>query len=624
MSIAVPGWPSPAARVKAGGGIADPLGGAEGPRGRLDFEEGRTLARFKNAKEGRGPEGRVRRAGKKGLELCLKEVPAYWVNTTYNLYSRIYHGQIRLGLPVPKKLLESREETRNRAVGKLALSLYHIFSHVTGSRIPRKEIKLVLLDELDRDRIRLTEDVIFLSEEDLRRLAGQRFHVPEDRLGDVVAEARRRRILIETLKEHRPPAYFESEIEESDENGRGDYEIVHYRDFTDEGKSIAFRRLASMEKVTSGDDRPSLVMVPGLGCNSDCFNLNNRYSLAKDMADMGFWVYLFDPRGMGVNKAQFDPLLTIDTMIDYDLAAVVRFIFNRSKGKPVILISHSMGGLIAEFMVLNWNLRLNFDRLTMLTDPQRAVLDRILPSAEEAARYLSMVRGVICLGSPKFFRKLDHPIFPLGLWLNHISRIFRLRNVPFRESVWLMTRVPGLRGGTRKVMNLNVAGLNPLINPANHKDDKDFVIQFLQNSCESFPLGLGFQFLKAIYNGEGFKRMDETRLNYTRLLHLFPPQIPVFHFWGSEDPLAPPANLRFSKDYPHRRKRTHFVRSGEDLRRVEFSAERSQVVDVVVEGANHADLLYGRLAEEIVRPLLIRAIRQIWDGWRYAGKRDAA
>ena len=558
------------------------------------------------------------------MRFFLNGIPAHWVNTSYNVYSRIYQGQLRRGLPVPKKLLESQEEIRNRSAAKLALSLYHIFLHATKIRIPRNEIKRALLDELDKGRIRLTEGVMFLSEEELRGLASDRFHIPSQSLTEIVVEARRRRILKETLKEHRAPAYFESEIEEREETGRGDYEVVHYQDYTDEGKSIGFRRLASMEAVTSGDTRPSLLMVPGIGCNSNCYNLSNRHSMAKDLADMGFWVYLFDPRGMGVNKERFDPLLTIDTLIDHDLAAVVRFIFKRSKGKPVILVSHSMGGIVSECMVLNWSLRRNFDRLHMLTDHERARLDQILPPLEEANEYLSMIRGVISLGAPKFFEKLTHPIFPSSLWLNHLSRILRLRNVPLRESIWFLTRLPGIRTGTKMVFNTNVAGLNPLISPQNHKNDKEFIMEYLRACGESFPLGLGFQFLKAIYNGEGFKRMDETRLNYSKLVPFFPPELPIFHFWGTEDPLSPPTNLRFSKSYPHRIQQVHHILGTGDLSQVAISTERSQSFDFVVEGANHLDLLYGKKAEQVVLPLIIRAIRQVWAGWGYPKKQQAA
>ncbi len=557
-----------------------------------------------------------------GLKFVLNALPTYWTNSSYNLYSRIYEGQLRLGLPVSKKLLQSQEEIRIRAAGKLALTLYHIFFQITGTRIPRNEIKLILQDELDKERIRLIEDVIILTEPQLISLARDRFHVPERFLPDIVASARRRRIMKETLRQHSTPAYFEMDIEEKEMNGRGDYEILFYNDFTDEGKSIGFRRLASMEEVTAGDNRPSLVMVPGIGCNSNCYNLDNRYSMAKDMADMGFWVYLFDPRGMGVNEGKFDPMCTVDTMIDYDLSTVVRFVNKRSREKPVILLGHSMGGIISECMILNWSLRKNFHKLDMLTDRQLELLDKILPPMEEAKQYLSMIRGVICLGSPKFFQKTSHLLFPASLWLNHISRIFRLRYVPFRESIWFLTRLPGLRAGAKTILNMNLGGLNPLISPRNHKRDKKFIMRYLREAGESFPLGLGFQFLKGIYNGEGFKRMDETRLNYSSMLPFFPDDIPVFHFWGTDDPLSPPSNMRYSQSYPHRYKKVYRISSLKDVSKVEISRERSQLIDFVIEGTNHLDLLYGETAEKMIQPLIIRCIRQAWSGWNYESREE--
>ena len=553
-----------------------------------------------------------------GMRLVLNALPTYWSNSSYDLYSRIYEGQLRLGLPVSKKLLKSQEEVRSRAAGKLALTLYHIFFHVTGTRIPRNEIKLILQDELSKERIRLTEDVIILKESELTVLARDRFHIAERFVPEILASARRRRILKETLRQHRAPAYFEMDIDEKEVNGRGDYEVVYYNDFTDEGKSIGFRRLASMEEVTAGDNRPSILMVPGIGCNSNCFNLNNRYSVAKDMADMGFWVYLFDPRGMGINEGKFDPMCTVDTLIDYDLATLVRFIGKRSHDKPVILLGHSMGGIIAESMVLNWSLRRNFHRLDMFTDRQMEVLDKVLPPLEEAEHYLSMIRGVICLGSPKFFQKTSHLVFPASLWLNHISRIFRLRYVPFREAIWFLTRLPGVRTGARTLLNMNLGGLNPLISPANHKKDKQFIMRYFQEAGESFPLGVGFQFLKGIYNGQGFKRMDETRLNYTGMLPFFPDDIPVFHFWGSDDPLGSPANMRYSGSYPHRHKKVYRITGLKDVSKVEISRERSQLIDFLIEGVNHLDLLYGEAAEKVVQPLIIRCIRQAWSDWKYA------
>ena len=518
---------------------------------------------------------RLKFAGKTSVRFLTNDLPAHWFNATYDFYSRFYEGQLRLGLPVSKELIKTQDELRSVAAGKLALTLFHIFLRVTGTRIPRHQIKYTLIGEIEAGNIKLTESVIILTRKQLKHLTINRFKIPAYFFTDILEEATRRRILIETLKTNRLPAYFDSEIEENTKNGRGDYEIVYYRDYTDEGKEIKFRRMVSIEDVTSGDTRPSVVLVPGFSNNSNCYDLTSHQSLAKDFADKKYWVYLFDPRGMGINHGKFDPLYTVDTLIDHDLPTVLNFIYTRSKNKPSILVGHSMGGIISENMVLTWNVRQQLNSIKDLNNQQKAWLNQILPPAEESARNLKQVRAVVSLGSPKFFNKTSHTIFPLLLWLNHLARIFRLQHVPIKNFLQSMMRYPGLSDATQMLLNSDIGELNFILCPENHHANKVFTKLYVNKVLESVPLGLGFQFLKAIYNGEGFKRMDQSRFNYSSHLHLFPKDIPVFHFWGSKDPLAPPDNLQFSKQYPHRSKKIYYLEKPEDVEKIEISSRRS-------------------------------------------------
>jgi pimeloyl-ACP methyl ester carboxylesterase len=561
---------------------------------------------------------RLKFAGKTSVRFLTNDLVAHLLNAAYNSYSRFYEGQLRLGLPVSKELLKTQDDMRSVASGKLALTLYHIFLRVTGTRLPRHQIKNVLIRDIEDGNIKLTENVIMLTRKQLKFLTINRFKIPAYFFTDILEEATRRRILIETLKTNRLPAYFDSEIEESSLTGRGnDYETVFYRDYTNEGKEIKFRRIVSIEEVTSGDNRPSLVLVPGFSNNSNAYDLTNHQSLAKDFADKGHWVYLFDPRGMGINKGKFDPLYTVDTLIDHDLPTVLNFIYTRSKNKPSILLGHSMGGIIAENMVLTWSVRQHLNAIKDLSHQQKAWLNQILPPADEAAEKLKQVRAVISMGSPKFFNKTSHAIFPMLLWLNHMSRIFGIHQVPVKNFLQSMMRYPGLSDMTQMFLNSDLGDLNFILCPENHRNNKIFTKLYVNKVLESVPLGLGFQFLKAIYNGEGFKRMDQSRFNYSSHLHLFPDNIPVFHFWGSKDPLAPPDNIQFSKLYPHRSKKIYYLEKREDIEKIDISSRKSQVVDFVVEGANHLDLLYGRLAEEIVKPLLMKIVEQSWGDWTY-------
>jgi pimeloyl-ACP methyl ester carboxylesterase len=374
--------------------------------------------------------------------------------------------------------------------------------------------------------------------------------------------------------------------------------------------------MVSMESVTAGDNNPSITLIPGFANNSECFNISNRYSIAKDLADKGKWIYLFDPRGVGVNSGRHDPYYTVDTLIDHDLPTVLDFIYQRSGSKPSILMGHSMGGIVAENMVLNWGLRLGFKKIK-LADKKKKELDSILVSESRAKESLSMIKGIISLGSPKCFDKKSHVFFPSALWLNHFSRIFKLSQVPVRGLSSFVTQFPVLKNITRFVYNNNIGDLNFLISPENHKNDKYFIERYFKKATESIPLGLGFQFLKAVYDGNGFKRMDETSLNYSNHFSFFPANIPLFHFWGTKDSLASLKNIRYSKFYPHKIKKVYHLKTVQDLKKVEILPEPGQVIDFVIEGANHLDLLYGDKASDIVHPVIDKIINAVWSDWSY-------
>ncbi|MEZ4565708.1 MAG: hypothetical protein R2860_01665 [Desulfobacterales bacterium] len=88
--------------------------------------------------------------------------------------------------------------------------------------------------------------------------------------------------------------------------------------------------MVSIEDVTSGDSRPSLLMVPGFTNNSNCYDLTNQQSMAKDLADRKLDLSV-RPRGMGINEGKFDPLYTVDTLIDHDLPTVLEFIYTTKR-----------------------------------------------------------------------------------------------------------------------------------------------------------------------------------------------------------------------------------------------------------------------------------------------------
>ena len=71
--------------------------------------------------------GELRRAT---TRLLVNKIPAKMINAGYNTYSKIYKGQLSLGLPVSRELIMNQREIRQNAVGKAgALSLSHLPPH---------------------------------------------------------------------------------------------------------------------------------------------------------------------------------------------------------------------------------------------------------------------------------------------------------------------------------------------------------------------------------------------------------------------------------------------------------------------------------------------------------------
>jgi hypothetical protein len=99
---------------------------------------------------------KARQIRQSAVRFAVNGLPTHVINASYNTYSKIYQGQLNLGLPVAPELIISQEEIKKNAIGKLALTLYHIFNKNTQTLISRDDIKTVLTDELEKDHIRLT------------------------------------------------------------------------------------------------------------------------------------------------------------------------------------------------------------------------------------------------------------------------------------------------------------------------------------------------------------------------------------------------------------------------------------------------------------------------------------
>lgn len=562
-------------------------------------------------------------------------------NTIYGALSATRRGSIRrMAERYPRSYVISPEKVEAQTAYRLGPTLQHVIKEVTGNE-PKLDSVLKIIDKgLASGLFDNYGEAIFINPhriDDLLTILS----IPPDKKTEFLEDARKHYLLREYVYADQAKGYFGSKFHSYD---RGNYIEREYSILTRDGQLMSLTRIVNQEKVRTNDDRPSVLTIPGVACNRETFHLNERDSFALGQSDRGRWTYLFDPRGLGRNKGDFDPYCFVDTLVSNDLPAAVDFIHNRpSPKKPVILIGHSMGGLIAEFMLIRqaYKLRLITEQINNLTGRNdfttkgktRPEISAFLFEAEggidngkrtgreinalvaEARAYLEIlnsVKGLITLGSPKIFDKNQHPVWPLLLNLNLLLPLLKAEEVPVDLGKWLISKVP-------KLATL----IRPLINPKNFEDPGAFLAEFA-GGTDSFPLGVGLQFLIAIYSGKGMRRMSKDRFNYSAHLDEIPVDIPISHFYGTSDILAPPFNAAFVNHsyyqgeaidfsqfprYAHEAQMIHQLDSKTDPQAVNITR---QVNGFVVKGVGHLDFLYGKRANQVIIPLINRLVDQMW------------
>lgn len=568
---------------------------------------------------------------------------AYYGNTVYRVASALRAGNLReMTKRYPGSFITPPEQIRFETASKISYHLQHVIEEVSGKRMEIRDITRTVSDGIETGLFKIYGERIFINHLRVGELLGH-LGLPAEKEKDFRREATKHYLTLEYIQSDQASGYFGSNTRVVD--GRTYYERA-YTVLTRDGKTLNLTRIINQDKVEVNDNRPSVLLMPGIACNHKSFDLEDANSYALRLADNGNWTYLFDPRGLGKNKGEFDPRCFFDTLVTNEGPASLEFIYGRpNPKKPVIVIGHSMGGLIAEFVLIRQAYKLNLycEKVAkMMGDSQfqprgktRGELEAYLDQTEaklkgrkadaeiqiqiaEARTHLERLKaykGLITLGSPKIFDKNSHPIFPALLMLNILLPILREEEVPVDKLRWLLKYLPSAS---------RIA--TALIDTKNFSDPTAFLSQFIEKGTESFPLGVGFQLLKAIYSGKGIRRMDDTHFNYSSHLHEIPPDIPIFHLIGEADTLAPDYNLAFInhqyyrgrdldfstfKPYSHANQSIRRISRHSDPSQFPLEAIRSQVQGIVVP-TGHLDFLYGEAGEKIVRPLLDRIIQAIW------------
>ena len=555
------------------------------------------------------------------------------LNLGYRLASTAMQGKLKaMAGRYPKAFVMNPEQVETQAAYIVAPTLQHIILDVTGEE-PR-------LEDIQNTVIEGYKSGLFNN-------FGKRVYINKHRIPELMLELDIDSSLRENfIKQATRHGVLRSSVLFSQVAGaltntprapeRGQYLERPYSLITRDDTLLQLNRLINQRTVKTNDDSPSILLVPGIGCKGKFFDLNNdQFSLALLLADIGSWVYKFDFRGLGSNKGNFDPQCFFDTLVSNDLPAGLDFICHRpTPNKPVIIIAHSMGGMVAEFLLVRqaYKLRRLLAQIGIdskgMTRPQIEEAmnsymgtDReaeiIIAEARTHLEMLKTVKGLISIASSRIFDKSQNYIFPMLLSLNLLLPILGEESVPIDKfkKKWLIKMIP-----------FELFPLKSLINPDNFKKVKAFVSLLIEEGVDSFPLGVGFQMLRAIFSGQGIKRMDQSRFNYSAHLDEIPPDIPISHLYFSKDPLAAPYNLTFVDkgyahgtdldfsrfpEYQHDHCAVHHIKADTSVEEIELPQSPSQVQGFLIDGASHLDAFYGKVADEKTIPLLLKLIQTI-------------
>ena len=478
--------------------------------------------------------------GKARLSKALTHGTARSLNAVYTLASAARSKSLeKMAQRYPRSFVLPPEDVETQTMHRIGPTLQHVVRDVTGTEPPLDQVTTAITDGISDGLFHSYGEAIFINPHRVDDLLPQLGVAAQDK-ANFLKEAGAHYLLREYIYRDQAASHFTSSFRALD---RGRYIETGYKILTRDGKFLTLTRIINQDRVKTNDTRPSVLLVPGIACNHGIFDVNDDDSLALDLADQGHWVYMFDPRGMGRNKGEFDPQCFFDTLVSNDLPAAVDFIFNRpSPKKPVVVVGYSMGGMISEFMLIRQAHKLNV-LLAKLSSSSAPISTRITPrseitafldrteatetTAESRARIaearthlaiLNTVKGLVTLASPKIFDKDYHPLYPVLLMLNILLPAFRFEDVPVDLGKWIIKRFPFAAMVGR-----------PLINPENFDDPNAFLAEFIENGTDTFPLGVGLQLLRAIYSGKGVRRMDKDRFNYPEHVDEIPFDLPVFH-----------------------------------------------------------------------------------------------
>jgi poly[(R)-3-hydroxyalkanoate] polymerase subunit PhaC len=165
-------------------------------------------------------------------------------------------------------------------------------------------------------------------------------------------------------------------------------------------------RLADALDFAGGDTRAAVLLIHGFGQNRYAWHLPSR-SFANHLARAGLDVYNLDLRGHGRSRALGGRRSRgVFDYVEEDLPLAVEEVQRHAGGRPIFLMGHSLGGLVAY---------------------------------AAAPRLAGALAGIVSIGSPYHFARGSLPLTAISYVLGTLARARRAPlNAPIPMAPWAM------------------------------------------------------------------------------------------------------------------------------------------------------------------------------------------
>jgi pimeloyl-ACP methyl ester carboxylesterase len=235
-----------------------------------------------------------------------------------------------------------------------------------------------------------------------------------------------------------------------------------------------------------------VILCHGLGANRFTWDFDERYSLARRLAERGFEAWILELRGRGASGPAAQ--ITFDRQAEHDVSAALRTVLGATGAKEVTWVGHSKGGLVA--------------------------------LAHLARNPAAPIRAIAALGTPLSF-EVQRGLKPLAKWLRPAMQV---PAVPIATLAKLSLIVPPPQWFMRY-----------LIHPENL--DPDVRRRALLNVGSDVSGRVGRQFLEWIHTGRWTS--EDRVFDYGRALEAT--RVPALMIAGTHDLLAPPESVVWAR-----------------------------------------------------------------------------